>query len=145
MTTIRYSLVLALLSLIGLNSMAAPAKADVEIDFDTYAAVAYSPKTGKYGYAWNWRSRAQAERVALANCIEADAKVVGWVKAGWLVLAVSDDNDYGVGYAFGQGASTRDAKIDALNECAKHNKGKNPPKIKVLLCSGNYAPQVYGK
>ena len=142
MKTLRNLLVLSLLTFAGLNASASPARAEVQIDFDTYAAVAYSPSTGKFGYSWNWRSRGKAEAVALANCKEADAKVVGWVKAGWLVLAVSDDNSYGVGYAYGRGAANTDAMRQALNDCAKHNKSPKPPKIKVCVCSGNYAPQV---
>jgi hypothetical protein len=143
MKTLRNLLVLSLLTFAGLNVSASAARAEVQIDFGTYAAVAYSPSTGKFGYAWNWRSRGKAEAVALANCKAADAKVVGWVKAGWLVLAVSDDNSYGVGYSFGRGAANTDAMHQALADCAKHNKSGNPPKIKVCLCSGNFGPRVF--
>jgi hypothetical protein len=142
MKTIRNFFAVSLLSLMGLSAVSNPARAEVQIDFDTYAAVAYSPSTGKYGYAWNWRSRGKAEAVALANCKEADAKVVGWVKAGWLVLAVSDDNAYGVGYSYGAGAGNTDAMRQARADCAKHTTSVNPPKVKVCLCSGNYAPAV---
>lgn len=133
--------VLALVTLVGTSSFASKAHA-VDIDFGRYAAVAYSSKTGKFGYAWDWGSRATAESVALMNCKADDAKVVGWVKGGWLVLAVADDNAYGVGYTFGEGASNADARQRAIKDCMKHSKSTGPIKIKVVLCSGDYAPVV---
>ena len=142
MKTLCKSLVLSILSLIGLAGFAPRANADVVIDFDTYAAVAYSPSTGKYGYAWNYGSRGAAERVALSKCTEKDAKIVGWVKGGWLVLAIGEDNAYGMGYEYGDGASSRDAKLTALKELAERTKGSKRPKVLICLCSGNVDPQI---
>ena len=51
---------------------------------DTYAAIAYSPKTGKYGYAYGQSTRDIAEGVAKRRCKAADAKVVTWVHNGWV-------------------------------------------------------------
>ena len=143
MNTFHKILALSLLSLVGIGMPASSARADVSISFDTYAAVAYSPSTGKFGYAWNWHSRFTAESVALSNCKASDAKIVGWVKGGWLVLAVSDDNAYGVGYTFGDGASSGEAQIRALRNCTNNSTSLSQPKIKVILCSGNYGPQVF--
>lgn len=141
MKTSFKSLVLGLLALVGLGAFERQAKA-VDIDFDRYAAVAYSPTTGKFGYAWNWGSRSQAESVALQNCKADDAKVVGWVKGGWLVLAVAEDKAYGVGYTYGDGATNTAAKQAAISDCLKHTKVSGPIKVKVILCSGNYDPVV---
>src|SRR5262245_3721544 len=46
---------------------------DVEVDSSRYGAIAYSLKTGKFGYAWNYGSRHSAETAALSECPESDA------------------------------------------------------------------------
>jgi len=141
MTTFSRVIAFSLLSLIGLS--AAPAKADVEIDMSRYAAVAYSKSTGKYGYAWDWGSLGAAKRVALSECKAADAEIVGWVQGGWLVLAVADDKAYGTGYVLGDGVNSSTAQLRAVNNCLKTTTSTSPPKIKVVICSGNYPPKVY--
>ena len=66
MKTLNTAIVLSALVLAGL--VASPARAGtVEIDPDACAAVAYSPSTGKYGYAWNYWNRAAAERAGRAR------------------------------------------------------------------------------
>lgn len=127
------------LAVCWLGLSASTARADVVIDFDTYAAVAFSTETGKYGYAWNYGSRAAAERAALAKCKADDAKIVGWVKGGWLVLVVGDNNAYGVAWEYGDGARSSVAKRRALDELKKR-KGKAVALI--CLCSGDYDPEV---
>ncbi len=104
-----------------------------------YAAVAYSVSTGKCGYAWNHTSRRAAESAALSEVDAADAKIVGWVSNGWLVLVVGGDNSYGVGWRFGSGARLNTATQRALDECMKHT-GKIRKIIR--LGSGDFAPQV---
>lgn len=146
MKTLYNRLVLSLLSLVGMSVSASQAKADtVVIDPDTYAAVAYSPSTGKYGYAWNHYSRAAAERTALSRCTEKDATVVGWVNDGILAVAIGDDNAYGMGYQFGDGASTRDAVNRALRNLVDRTTGSKDPKVLIVLCSGNVTPQIIKK
>lgn len=68
---------------------------------DRYAAIAYSPQTGAYGYSYNAGSRSSAERSALNRCRARDARVVVWVKNGWAALA---RNRYG---AWGTAWSSR--------------------------------------
>ena len=60
--------------------LTAPASARAD---DTYAAIAYSPKTGAYGFGDKYDSRKGAEEKALAECKGDDALVVVWVKNGW--------------------------------------------------------------
>src|SRR5207248_878023 len=93
MKTLLASFALSLLALAGFSTSA---RADevVTLNPDGYAAVAYSAKTGKYGYAYNLGSRGAAEREALSGCKEDDAKIVGWVNDGFLVLVIADDNAY---------------------------------------------------
>lgn len=141
MATLRNRLFngLAVLLVCGMTLVASrPARA-VEIDFSRYAAVAYSESTGEYGYGWDHASRGAAERTALAHCKASDAKIVGWVKAGWLVLAVGEDKAYGVAWQWGPGATNREAAEEAQRKC--HAKGQRV-KTYVILCSGDVAPEI---
>src|SRR5262245_60450385 len=56
---------------------------DTSDEADCFAAIAYSPATGKYGYSYNYSSRSAAMRRALTQCPQADAKIVGWVEGGY--------------------------------------------------------------
>jgi hypothetical protein len=136
-----------LLKTIGLPSfcllgfLAASSRAEAaEIDFDTYAAVAFSPSTGAYGYGWNLATRGQAERTALSKCTGDDARIVGWVQGGWLVLAIGDNKTYGVGWEYGDGADRAVAARRAIDEC--HSR-KGKVQTIIHLCSGDIDPVVY--
>jgi serine/threonine-protein kinase len=141
MKTLRNALVLSILSLVGFAGFAPRAAADVvEISPYSYAAVAFSPSTGEFGYAWNHGSRSEAERVALSRCTEKDAKIIGWVNDGFMAVAIGEDNSYGMGYRFGDGANTRDAVNTAVRNLSKHTEKEY--KTLIVLCSGNVRPQV---
>jgi uncharacterized protein YkwD len=73
---------------------AAPASARAA---DTYAAIAFSPKTGAVGSGSNVDSQEKAEKAALADCKADDAQVVVGVKNGYCALAVGANHKYGVG------------------------------------------------
>lgn len=111
-------LVLAVAACFG---TAAAARAD-----DTYAAIAYSKSTGKYGYSYNWSSLAVAKLEALAQCDADDAQVKIWSRNFWAALAIGDDG--GLGWAWGD--TKDDARSDAVDECKKHTKSDH---IKVIL------------
>ena len=90
----------------------------IEIDGRSYAAIAYSPATGKYGYAYDHRSRSAAEKAALEKCGAEDARIACWVNRGFCALALGDDKTcWGVGWQYGGGSSNTDAKKTALKEC----------------------------
>lgn len=138
MKTVVAAIVLSALTIV---SFPAPVAADVvRINSNTYAAVAYSLKTGKYGYAWNHSSRSAADKAALANCPEPDAKIVGWAKFGWAVLVIAEDNAYGCAATFNDGASSSDAYKKAVKELRKHSRAK--VKTIVIVCSGDVEPKV---
>jgi len=80
-----------------------------------YAAIAYSPATGKYGYSYNFTTLADAQRRALAHCPAKDARVVVWSKEGYCALATGKDGSYGWGY----GTTAAQAQAHALAECNK--------------------------
>ena len=130
------------LALATLSKQAAAKDVGV-IDGDTYAAIAYSPSTGKRGYAYNYGSRWGAEKAALANCKADDAKIVAWVNNGFCALAIGSDKDaYGTGYSYGDGANNQYAMRRARAEGEKRTTN-----VRVVLCvcsTGQFAPYVGG-
>src|SRR5262245_5130093 len=117
--------------------LAGRAKSDdvVYVDPDSFAAIAYSAKTGNVGVAYNFGDRWSAEKEAIKLCDADDAKVVVWVNNGFCALALGEDKGaYGVGWSWGDGANTRDAKQNALEEADKRTKNTY---IKVVACSSN--------
>jgi serine/threonine-protein kinase len=133
------SLLISFCLLTGSLEFAPRAQAD-SIDFSTYAAVAFSSSTGSYGYAWNYGTRGEAEQAALSRCTASDGRIVGWVQGGWLVLAIGENNLYGVGWEYGDGATNTVAEQRAINEC--HSRGDNVRTL-ICLCSGDIDPAVY--
>lgn len=133
------ALVLSSLALALLLLPAPQARADVVIDFNTYAAVAYSKTTGKYGYAWNYGSRPAAERAALARCPAEDARIIVWVKGGWLAVAIGENNAYGYGFSHGVGSTNGEARRRAVAECLQ--RARRVTTI-ICLCSGDYPPDI---
>lgn len=107
---------------------------------DTYAAIAYSPKTGKYGYSQGCYSREIAEREARRHCPADDTQIVAWVCNGFCALAVGDDDTWGSGFSNDSRASNSSAKDRALAECRKRG-----PKARVLICicSVKRKPEVF--
>jgi hypothetical protein len=96
----------------------------IEIDTDTFAAIAYSPSTGEYRYAYGYRSREGAQDAALRKCTAEDARMVCWVKHGFCALALGDDKGcWGTGWRFGDGAENIAAAKTALAECEKRTTG----------------------
>jgi hypothetical protein len=99
--------------------------------YDRYAAIAYSPSTGKYGYSHGYGSRCSAERAALSHCPREDARIVAWSRNAWCVLALGDDvGEYGWAWATSSGC----ARSRALEECRKRTTNCY---IAVSVYSGN--------
>jgi hypothetical protein len=125
------AIALPMLSL--LSAVQVQAQQVIVYDGDTYAAIAYSPTTGKYGYAYNHGSRWAAQTAALRSCKADDARIVTWVHNGFCALALGDDvSAWGIGYSYGDGATNTYAKQRALHECSKRTNGAG---IVVCICS----------
>jgi len=112
---------------------------------DSYAAIAFSEKTGRYGYTYDQATRDIAETLARRRCKDSDpkvddAKAVGWVHNGWVAFARGDNGAWGVGYSYGNGATNREAKENALAECQK--RGKNA-RLVICVCSIDRKPEVF--
>jgi hypothetical protein len=134
--------ILVVLSALALVFVPSPMHAeDKQIDPGKYAAIAFSPKTGKYGFSWNHNSQADAEKAALAELKDIeDAKNLSWVKFGWTVLVVSADNAYGYDTSYGEGATEGEVIEKAITQLRKHSKEKI--KTIVVVCSGDVKPKV---
>lgn len=133
------------LSALTLGFCPAPtAQADeIKIDPDKYAAIAFSPKTGKYGYAWNHNTREAAEKAALAEVKADDAKNLTWVKYGWAVLVIADDGAYGFDCTYGDGATDGATVEKAIKQLRKYSEAKIV--TTVIVCSGDVKPKVINK
>ena len=95
----------------------------ITIDEDSYAAIAYSPSTGKIGYSYNECCRHHAEEAALKACPASDAKIVCWVNDGFCAIALGDDKStWGSGWSYGDGASNTKAINYALDKANKNTK-----------------------
>jgi len=107
------------------------ARADgIEIDPDSFGAIAYSPSTGLHGYSYNYEDEESAQQAAVAACKAKDARAVCWVHDGFCALAVGDNKAvWGVGYRFGSGVTTVDTKNAALVDC-----GKKTTNAHILIC-----------
>lgn len=79
---------------------------------DFWAAIAFSPSTGKYGSTCEWTSQDNAVRVARESCNAKDARVVVLCCNGWCALALgqpaaSGDQGWGVGWGPNQATAER--------------------------------------
>ncbi|HEY4283275.1 MAG TPA: DUF4189 domain-containing protein [Chthoniobacterales bacterium] len=96
----------------------------IDVSNRTYAAIAYSPSTGNYGYAYDYKSRKGAEAAALEKCNELDAQIVCWINRGFCSLALGDDKSaWGVGWEYGNGAQSKKSENRALENCRKRTTG----------------------
>lgn len=69
--------------------------------YATFASIAYSVETGRYGVSYGLGSRWSAENRALQFCAEADCQIVTWVQGGCTAISRSED-----GQVLGWGVST---------------------------------------
>jgi hypothetical protein len=133
--------ILAVVLLISsLSTFSNAVRADeIYIDEDSFAAVAYSPSTGEFYYAYNYGDRWEAQQAALNACHAKDARIVCWVNNGFCALAVGDDKSaWGVGYEYGDSANNTAAINTALAECRKRTTGAH-----IVVCLSSDGQYVY--
>jgi len=97
---------------------------------DRYAAIAYSPKTNRWGYGANYATKSEAIARARRECGRSDAKT-NWCKNAWIALAISDQAPGGWGSAWGETAEA--AKQAARRECLARN-----PDARIVACVSAY-------
>jgi serine/threonine-protein kinase len=85
-----------------------------------FGAIAYSPATRAHGWAFDYASRAEAERRALAKCGRhaRDCFVPVWFRNACGALAIGFE-----GYGSGWGASRKLAENYALQSCQRYSGG----------------------
>ncbi len=82
---------------------------------DLWAAIAFSPATGKYGVTCNLTSQDNAVRIARENCKATDARAVVLCGNGWCALALGDPpTEGGQSWGVGWAANQEDAERYAL-------------------------------
>ena len=86
---------------------------------DHYGAIAYSPTNGKYGYTYDYGTRASAEEAALRNCNDADCRLVLWFVNACGALAIGDGYAWGAGWA----SSQSEAENIAMSYCNREAQG----------------------
>ena len=88
---------------------------------DYYAAIAYSQNTDAHGWAYDYRTKVEAESAAMLNCAKygGGCKVVTWCKNACCALAVGRGNAYGADW----GRSKNEAISLAVKRC--HSSGSN--------------------
>jgi serine/threonine-protein kinase len=97
---------------------------------DRFAAIAYSPKTGRWGYGANYETKGEAIARARRECGRSDART-NWCRNAWIALAISDQSPGGWGSAWGETA--QEARQAATRECLARN-----PDARVVLCVSAY-------
>jgi len=99
----------------------AASEADVFRSGHAWAAIAYAPEAGEWGWARNFATRPGAEQAALANCRGAapgGCAVVAVAHAACTALAVGRR-----GWAAGTGANPAAARAQALGSCRRASGG----------------------
>jgi serine/threonine-protein kinase len=96
----------------------------------SYAAIAYSPSTGQWGYGNGYPSQSAAIARARRECGRGDARTF-WCKNAWIALAISDRSRGGFGWAWAPTAGA--ARSKALAQCRSRN-----PDARVVVCVSAY-------
>ncbi|RIK70998.1 MAG: hypothetical protein DCC67_20510 [Planctomycetota bacterium] len=117
---------------------AAPTSTPPAPDVARYAAIAFSPSTGKIGHtAGKARTKEEAQQLALKDCGVRDARVFMWGNQ-WVAVAVCDQRRGVAGFAPG---ATRDvAEKQALAECQKRARGAPCRVALAVHASGQQPP-----
>jgi len=87
---------------------------------DFWAAIAYSPSTGRWAGSCNWNTDVDASRVAREKCNASDARTLVMCRNGWCALAASDSSS---GWGVGCDVDRDSAENRALEQAAKVMKG----------------------
>jgi hypothetical protein len=110
---------------LALGAALSPPSATAEADggrgaTEYFGAIAYSPSTRAHGWAYDYTSRADAERRAMAKCQRhaRDCFVPVWFRNACGALAIGFE-----GYGTGWGASRRLAETYALQSCRRYSGG----------------------
>ncbi|CAN1210125.1 DUF4189 domain-containing protein [Tumidithrix helvetica PCC 7403] len=97
----------------------------------SFGAIAHSRSTGDKGYAWNYSTRAAAERSALSQCTSisgaGDCRVLIWVRNACMSISEGSNGAVGTGWA----TDTSTAEDQADNVCRNYG-GRNCAPIRTI-------------
>ena len=113
-------------------AVAFAAAARVEAGQDRYAAIAFSPSTGQYGYGNGFRTKAEAVERALEEC-GADDAITRWTRNAWIALAISDETRTGYGWGAAWAKTESAARALARRKCLQNN-----DEAHVVICISAY-------
>ena len=84
-----------------------------------YGAIAFSPRTGEYGWSRNNASRAEAEEIAQSNCLKraSDCQLATWFRDACGALAVGR-----AGWGAHWGNNREQAEAAAIDACRQHTR-----------------------
>ena len=119
------------------NAPAAQAET-IQINSNSYAAVAFSRAGNRYYYAHNYPSRAEAEAAALRGLNAYDGRLAGWVKGGFFALAFSYDGGWRTGWSYGENASNTEAMAYALRDFRAQGRG-----ARVVVCLSSDGQYIF--
>jgi serine/threonine protein kinase, bacterial len=85
---------------------------------DKWGALAYSESSGRYGFAYDYASQAEAINSAVERCKARDCRGVVWFRNSCGAFAKGDG-----AYGWGVGDSRAVAESKALAECRKRGGG----------------------
>jgi hypothetical protein len=97
---------------------------------DSFAAIAFSPSTGRWGYGNGFSTKSEAIARARRECGRRDSKT-NWCKDAWIALAISNQSAGGWGSSWGD--TPEIARNKAISECLSRN-----PDAHVVLCVSAY-------
>jgi Domain of unknown function (DUF4189) len=97
---------------------------------DRFAAIAYSPRTGRWGSGSNYPTKSGAIVRALRECGSRGAQSF-WCRNSWIAVAVSNRSPGGFGWAYGDSAYA--ARNNAIRQCLARN-----PDAHVVTCVSAY-------
>jgi Domain of unknown function (DUF4189) len=86
----------------------------------SYGALAYSPKTGDYGYSYGFGNRKLAEQRAKRECGKDDCEIAAWYSKACGAVAAGDDGKWGGGSGDNESLARADAKADCEKDGGKN-------------------------
>lgn len=101
--------------------------------YQTFGAIAYSPSTGRYGFAYKAMNQGVAVQSAINFCGANDCTGVVWVQGGCAAIAKGESGIENSAVAWGYDANRYRARNYATNAC--RNAGHSNCKVLAWTCS----------
>jgi hypothetical protein len=98
----------------------------------TFGAIAYSPSSGAFGWAWNQTQIEDARNAAIRSCIRNDcAGYVLWFKDGFGAVAKNQSGAWATSW----GTTQTEAERGAVNRCEQLRRSNDPCTVWAVIDS----------